>query len=61
MRRREGQRGLQVAPGFLQRLLGQRIHQVEVEIIEMLLRNPDRAPRLVAVVDAAQRLAGGAG
>jgi hypothetical protein len=43
-------------PGLFQRLAGQREHQVEVEVVEVGVRDLDRLLRLVLVVDAAQRL-----
>ena len=47
---------LDVGERRVERLPGQAVHEVEVDVVEVLLRDPDRAPRLVRVVDAAQRL-----
>ena len=47
---------LDVGERPVERLPGQAVHEVEVDVVEVLLRDPDRAPRLVRVVDAAQRL-----
>ena len=52
----EAQRRIDVLLSLLQRLLRQGVHQVEVDVVEMRLRNADRAARLFAVVNAAQRL-----
>ena len=52
----EAQRRIDVLLSLLQRLLRQGVHQVEVDIVEMRLRNADRAARLFATVNAAQRL-----
>ena len=49
------ERALQVVFGHRQGLLRQRVHQVEVEIVEAgVLRQLDRRLRLAAVVDAAE-------
>jgi len=56
VRRREVERRLQVLARFGQRLRRQRVHQVEVEIVEGVLRNLDCARCLIAIVDAAQHL-----
>src|SRR5690606_17883025 len=51
----EGQRRVEVGQRAGDVLARQRVHQVEVHAIEVLLRDGDRAARLGAVVDAAQR------
>ena len=38
---RKRQRNLHILQGFIQGLIRQRIHQIEIEIIELLLRNLD--------------------
>ena len=54
--RRQGQRGTQVGVQFGQRLAGQRVHEVEVEGLEGLLRLLHRRNGLGTVVHAAQGL-----
>ena len=56
MRRAGGERLRHVGFGLRERLLGQRVHQVEVEVVEARVRDLDRAPRLAVVVDPAERL-----
>ena len=56
MRRAGRERFRHVGLGLGERLPGQRIHQVEVEVVEARMRDLDRAPRLAIVVDPAERL-----
>ncbi len=55
MRRRERQRGVQIAPQIVRPLTGQRVHQVDVEAVVVPGGDLDRPPRLVAVMDTADR------
>ncbi len=55
MRRACGERRLHVAIRVLRRLLRQRVHQIEVEVLEVRVRDLHRAVRLAFVVDAAER------
>ena len=57
MRRLQRERALDVVLGHRQRLLRQRVHQVEVDVVEAgVLRQLHRGLGLAAVVDAAQAL-----
>ena len=56
MRRAGRQRGFGVGARLGERLLGQRDHEVEIDVIEMLLCDIDRAPGFAIVVDASERL-----
>ena len=56
VRRRRGNRDAKVGARLFQRLPGQRIHQVEIEIVEMPMRDLDGATRLCIVMNAAERL-----
>ena len=55
MRRRKGERCFNVVQGLAQRLAGQAVHQVEIEVVEVRGGDLDRAPCFVAIVDAAER------
>jgi len=55
MRRREGQRGVDIGERLRKRLSRQAVHQVEVEIVEVRGGDLDGALCLKVVVDAAQR------
>ena len=50
-----GDSSIDVGQRLRQRLLRQRVHQVQVHVIEMRQRDLYRTARFVAVVDAAQR------
>src|SRR4051812_45714196 len=45
-----------VAPRFIQGLRWQCVHQIEIEIVKIILRNLDRTPRFIIVMDSAQSL-----
>ena len=51
-----GQRGVQIGQRFVQGLPRQRVHQVQIDVVEVAQRDVDGATRLLAVVNAAQRL-----
>ena len=51
------QRDAHILLGLCQRLLRQGVHQVEVDIVEMALRDIDRTACFIRIVDAPQRLA----
>ena len=53
MLRRKFQRFAHILHRLFQRLLRQAIHQVKIDIVEMLLRNFHCAPRLICIVNAA--------
>ncbi len=55
MRHAGGDGGSDVVPGLVQRLIRQRVHQVEIDALEMRLRQVDGAARLVAGMDASER------
>ena len=56
MRHAGRQRGFGIGARLGERLLGQRDHEVEIDVVEMLLCDIDRAPRFAVVVDASERL-----
>ena len=56
VRRRERERRGEIGFGLGDRLLRQRVHQVEVDVAEDRERRFGGAPRLVGVVHAAERL-----
>ena len=56
MRRRHCQRGGNVGARLLRALARQPVHQIEIEVVEILARDVDGAARLVLIVDAAERL-----
>ena len=56
MRRGEDEGVLDVGECLVDRLSGQTIHQVEIEIVEMPGGDLDGAPRFVAVVDSSESL-----
>jgi hypothetical protein len=49
------QRDAHVLLGLLQRLLRQRIHQIEVDVVKVILRNVYRTSGLISIMDAPQR------
>ena len=53
--RRKCNRRLEIGSQFVRRLSRQRIHQVEVDVVECHARDCHRAARLVAVVNATER------
>ena len=54
--RRAGlERGLDVGARFVGRLPGERIHEIEVDVVEGVPRNLDRAVRFLVVMNAAER------
>lgn len=60
VRRLQGEGAFQIVLGLRQRLLGQRVHQVDVEVVVAgVLRQLDRALGFGAVMDAPQALQGG--
>src|SRR6185437_7406275 len=56
MRDTVGDRGLDIVPGLLHCLMRERIHQIKIYIVKILLSDFDRAMRLDAVVYSSQRL-----
>ncbi len=55
MRRREADGRFDICARLRQCLLRQAVHQIEVEIIEVRMRDFDRAPGLCIIVNAAER------
>src|SRR5882672_8006499 len=49
-------RCVDVGARFIQGLAGQRVHQIEIDVVEVFARDIDRTPGFAAVVDAAERL-----
>ena len=56
MRRPSGERVFDVTLQFSQRLARKRIHQIQIEVIEVTPRDVDRSEGLRAIVNPAERL-----
>lgn len=56
MRRRERERGFEIRAAFVERLVRQREHQVEIEVLERARGDLDRGARLRGVVNPPERL-----
>ena len=54
MRRAQTHCMIDVSKRFRQRLLRQRVHQIEIEVVEIIARDRHGAARLVIVVNSAQ-------
>src|SRR5947208_15719756 len=50
------ERGFDVGARLGERLLGERHHEIEIDVVERVLGDFDRAPRFAVVVDSAERL-----